>query len=173
MAHPCMHVARRFVVNPSTLSRAWRRYQDTIRYTWWWMLCYIIEHDNFSGGSVITWEVSLEGCTDLHVIPNCELLGCNPQNNYQTLSWCRTFCSLIWPECVCSSWIMKASMPLTGHSCYVMLFWTNYTVYICKHFSCNTNDLQDQVLMCELSIPLFFCEQCIKHGMNAYINFCE
>ena len=94
--------------------------------------CNIIEHDRFEGGwcSVMVWRgISLEGCINFHMLANSSLttltagkeLGWNLQTHCQTVHrwggpWVPPGAGLclMWPEYVGSSWMRKASMPLTG-----------------------------------------------------------
>ena len=86
-----------------------------------------IQHDRFAGRSVMVWGgISLVGSTNLHVLANCtltdvkyrdEILGPIVRLLVQWALgsfWCRTMPGLMWPECVGSSWMKKALMPLTG-----------------------------------------------------------
>ena len=87
--------------------RVWRRCGERSA------ACNILQHDRFGGGSVMVWGgISLEACTDLHVIANSTLTALRYWDEILRVI-VRPYSGLIWPECVGSSWMMKTLMPLT------------------------------------------------------------
>ena len=77
-------------------------------------------------GHMVWGGISLEGHTNLHVLANGTLTAVGYRDEILRpivrpylvqwalrSSWCSAMPGLVWPECVGSSWMTKALMPLT------------------------------------------------------------